>query len=57
MWKPEMLDPLELDNCDLLGCWDLNLGVLEEQQMLIPLTISLALFGFMRHDFMYSIQL
>lgn len=57
MWKPEMLDSLELDDCELLGCWDLNLGVLEEQQMLIPLTTSLALFGFMRNDFMYSIQL
>lgn len=56
MWKPELLDSLEMDNCELLGYWDLNLGVLEEQQMLIPLTIALAPFSFVKHDFMYSIQ-
>jgi hypothetical protein len=54
--ETRVVGSLELDSRGLLGCWDLNLGVLEEQQMSVPLTTSLALLGFVRHDSIYSIQ-
>ena len=37
----ESADPLELESQVAYGCWELNLGLLQEQQALLPAELSL----------------